>query len=98
MPYPHGFTIDTMSQGGESGSPIFLSHAPKAIGILHAGFDFANITYAVPSHIVAKGLAAALEADPPRLDSVPTVSELIANSERSSELTWESVVIPPTNR
>ncbi len=92
-PYPHGFTIDIMSQGGASGSPIFLPHEPKAIGILHAGFEGTNITYAVPSHIVAKGMAAALEADPPRLDSVPTLSELISSSERSSELTWESVVI-----
>jgi S1-C subfamily serine protease len=92
-PYPHGFTIDIMSQGGASGSPIFLRNEPKAVGILHAGFSGANITYAVPSHIVAKGMAAALEADPPRLDGVPTLSELIATSERSSELSWESIGI-----
>jgi S1-C subfamily serine protease len=92
-PYPHGFTIDIMSQGGASGSPIFLRNEPKAVGILHAGFSGANITYAVPSHIVSKGMAAALEADPPRLDGVPTLSELIATSERSSELIWESVGI-----
>jgi S1-C subfamily serine protease len=96
-PHPHGFTIDIMSQGGASGSPIFLPHEPKAVGILHAGFSGSNITYAVPSDIVAKGMAAALEADPPRLDSVPTFSELIAQSERSSELTWESAVIPKPN-
>lgn len=92
-PYPHGFTIDIMSQGGASGSPIFLHDEPKAVGILHAGFGGANITYAVPSQIVAKGMAAALEADPPRLDGVPTLSELIATSQRSSELSWESIGI-----
>jgi S1-C subfamily serine protease len=92
-PYPHGFTIDVITQGGESGSPIFLRNEARAVGILHAGFDGANITYAIPSHIVAKGLAAAVEADPPRLDSIPTMSELIANSERSSELSWESIGI-----
>ena len=83
-----------MSQGGASGSPIFLPHEAKAVGILHAGFPGSNITYAVPSDIVAKGMAAALEADPPRVDSVPTLAELIAQSERSSELTWESTMIP----
>jgi hypothetical protein len=73
---------------------FFLHGEPKAVGILHAGFDGANITYAVPSHIVAKGMAAALEADPPCLDSVPTLSELLSNCERSSELTFETIVIP----
>lgn len=92
-PYPHGFTIDIMSQGGASGSPIFLPNEPKAVGILHAGFTGANITYAVPSHIVAKGMAAALKDDPPRLDGIPTLMELIATSERSNELTWETIGI-----
>lgn len=65
----------------------------RAIGILHAGFTNTNITYAVPSHLVAKGLSVALKADPPNLESVPTLSKLIADSDRSSKLMFETIGI-----
>ncbi|HEY6349551.1 MAG TPA: trypsin-like peptidase domain-containing protein [Candidatus Angelobacter sp.] len=97
-PQPHGFTIDIMSQGGASGSPIFLLHEPIALGILHAGFGNTNITYAVPSNLVAQGLKAALEADAPNLESVPTLSELLANSDHSSKLTWDTIGISSVKR
>jgi Trypsin-like peptidase domain len=34
---PHGFTANVMTQGGASGSPIFLTDAGTVVGILHAG-------------------------------------------------------------
>ena len=34
---PHSFVINVMGMGGASGSPVFLSDNPKAIGILNAG-------------------------------------------------------------
>lgn len=54
-PFPHGFTIDVMSQGGASGSPIFLKEKPLAVGILHSGYPNTNITFAVPSKMIADG-------------------------------------------
>lgn len=36
---PHGFSVDILSEGGASGSPIFRTDDPRVIGILHAGFD-----------------------------------------------------------
>ena len=54
-PFPHGFTIDVMSQGGASGSPIFLKEKPLAVGILHSGYPGTNITFAVPSKMIADG-------------------------------------------
>lgn len=36
-PHPHGFTIDITTQGGESGSPIFLPDTGRVVGLLHAG-------------------------------------------------------------
>ncbi len=36
-PHPHGFTIDVVTQGGESGSPIFLPDTGEVVGLLHAG-------------------------------------------------------------
>jgi S1-C subfamily serine protease len=53
-PTPHGFTIDIMTLGGESGSPIFRPDSAEVIGLLHAGFDNTNITLALPSLFVAQ--------------------------------------------
>jgi len=41
---PHSFVINVMSMGGASGSPVFLTDSPKAIGILNAGLLTANET------------------------------------------------------
>jgi Trypsin-like peptidase domain len=88
-PYPHGFTIDVMSQGGSSGSPIFVTDRAVAVGILHAGFKGTNITYGVPSTILAKGLEECLKSSPLDLTGVPTLADLVARSERNDILTWE---------
>jgi S1-C subfamily serine protease len=88
-PNPHGFTIDVMAQGGASGSPIFLPERPLAVGILHAGFEGTNITFGVPSTIVAKGLEECLKSSPLDLVGVPTFADLVARSERNDILTWE---------
>ena len=91
-PNPHGFTIDAMTQGGASGSPIFLTDSPTVVGILHAGFPGTNITIAVPSAILAGGLAEVLKSDPADLTGVPTLKTLLAESERSAELKWDTFV------
>jgi S1-C subfamily serine protease len=52
-PSPHGFTIDVMTQGGESGSPIFRCEDGLVIGVLYAGVDATNITFGIPSSILA---------------------------------------------
>jgi hypothetical protein len=41
---PHSFVINVMSMGGASGSPVFLTDSPKAIGILNAGLLTTNET------------------------------------------------------
>jgi S1-C subfamily serine protease len=42
---PHGFTVNVMTQGGASGSPIFLADAGTVVGILHAGLVDYNTTF-----------------------------------------------------
>jgi hypothetical protein len=93
-PHPHGFTVDIMAQGGASGSPIFLQDQSRAVGVLHAGFKGTNITYAVPSSVVAQGLSACLTSNPLDLSDVPTMQELISRSEQNDVLTWETFRIP----
>jgi len=65
-----------MTQGGASGSPVFLPDSGKVIGVLYAGlneFDNTldnndsckvptNISYVVPAHLIAKSLQG-IEAD-----------------------------------
>ena len=68
-PTPHAFTINVMTQGGASGSPVFIPDTGKVIGVLYAGLnDFARtvkkdiykvptcISYVVPSHFLINSL------------------------------------------
>jgi len=75
-PLPHGFTVDIMTQGGASGSPIFLQDQPLAVGILHAGYDGTNFTYCVPSRMISQFLGD-VKTDPLDMGNVPTVKEQI---------------------
>lgn len=64
---PHAFMINIMTQGGASGSPVFLSESGRIIGVLYAGLNDieqtmkkdvyrvpTNISYVVPSHYIIK--------------------------------------------
>ena len=65
-PTPHAFSINIMTQGGASGSPVFDCNTGRVLGVLYAGLnDFAvtiknkdfykvptNISYVVPAHYI----------------------------------------------
>jgi len=89
-PQPHGFTMDIMSQGGASGSPVFLVNTPKVVGIVHAGFDNTNLTFAIPSALLRDALSACRNGASLDLSDVPTLESLVAQSPRSDELRWDS--------
>ena len=92
-PQPHGFTIDIMSQGGASGSPIFRTDSPEVVGILYAGFSGTNITFGVPSLVIQQALSWFLESKYVELRDVPTLDEL-RRSQGSAGLqfaTWNAV-------
>ena len=74
---PHGFSIDVVSEGGASGSPIFRTDDSRAIGILHAGFDGAPITYGVPGHFLKTGLDMIRKDWNPDLANIPTLAQII---------------------
>lgn len=68
---PHGYSINLMSQGGASGSPVFSCETGAVVGVLYGGLnDIAltlrakepykmptNITYVVPSHYLANAMS-----------------------------------------
>jgi len=73
LPFPadqyHGFAINVMTQGGASGSPVFLPDTGDVVGVLYAGLSDldrtqggdvhrlpTNISYVVPAHAVRKTL------------------------------------------
>ncbi|HWY22279.1 MAG TPA: serine protease [Candidatus Acidoferrum sp.] len=89
-PQPHGFTIDIMSQGGASGSPVFLADSPEVVGLVHAGFDGTNLTYAVPSIMIRDALDVCTAGAGLDLSDVPTLQDLARQAERSDELRWDS--------
>lgn len=69
-PTPHGYSINVMSQGGASGSPVFSCETGKIIGVLYGGLTDVdvtlrahepfkvptNITYVVPAHYLATAM------------------------------------------
>jgi len=93
-PRPHGFTIDIMTLGGESGSPIFLADSPQVLGVmtpqvvglLHAGFNGTNITLAVPSWLVAEAFENYRRSVPLDFNGVPSLEEAAASLRETSGL------------
>jgi Trypsin-like peptidase domain len=113
-PHPHGFTIDVTTQGGESGSPIFLPDSGKVVGLLHAGLPDAldgvvqnldltlspvrinansNITLAIPGHMLHRALEQAFADSKVSTEGIASVEQLLRDSERVSELRWETHLI-----
>lgn len=83
-PQPEGFTIDIMSQGGASGSPIFRTDRPEVLGILYAGFPAMNITFAVPASILSMALSKFLETKFVKLDSAPSINDLPTSDSKTT--------------
>ncbi len=75
-PRPHGFTVDIMTLGGESGSPIFFADSPRVVGLLHGGFNGTNITLAVPSSLVALAFDHYMNTVPLDFTGVPLFEEV----------------------
>jgi S1-C subfamily serine protease len=71
-PFPHGFTMDIMQQGGSSGSPVLRAEDGVVVGMMSSGVidtrtaqsESASFTYTVntnisiaePAHIIQKAL------------------------------------------
>ncbi len=54
--FPHAYAVNIMIQGGGSGSPVFLPHNGKVIGIIHGSLQDYNIdkeegVYKIPTNI-----------------------------------------------
>jgi len=90
--HPHGFSINVMTQGGASGSPVFSCTTGRVLGVLYAGLnDFDEtleqkdlyrvptaISYVVPSRYIAHVLAR-MKDDPlrPQAADAITVDEML---------------------
>lgn len=90
-PSPHGFTIDIMTQGGESGSPIFLTDSPKVVGLLYAGFNNSNITIALPSTMLSDALGSYLSTVPLDVSDIPTLQSLRELPGGDEQMNWDVI-------
>lgn len=89
--YPDGFTLDVTLQGGNSGSPVFLTESGLVVGLIHANVVNApNIAMALPSNMVAAGLDASLRKGELSMDGIPTWESLVAE-EGSPEMQWDEL-------
>jgi S1-C subfamily serine protease len=95
-PDPHGFSIDVLSEEGASGSPIFQTDDPRAIGILHAGFDGAPITYGVPGHLLEEALKLVRADWRPDLSNTPTMATVVERDRTQGVkgFDWTTMKIP----
>lgn len=92
-PHPDAFTIDVMSQGGASGSPIFRSDLNEVVGILYGGFPGTNITLAVPALIVSEALKLFVREHLEDPSAFPTFAELAKSRQEppDGESPWRAV-------
>jgi S1-C subfamily serine protease len=97
---PHAFTLNVMTQGGASGSPVFDPSSSRVAGVLFAGLNDTgvtkvqdiyhvptNISYVVPSHVLRGSLAAFMsnsEIGP--APGAQTIEEMIAGAVLSNIL------------
>jgi len=88
-PFPHGFSTDILTQGGNSGSPVFRADSPVALG-MHEGVvkGADNITLAVPSNMIAIALAQYLEQFRPDFEGVPTLQDLLTTRPWTDKPVW----------
>lgn len=88
-PQPHGFSVDVMSHGGASGSPIVRRDDPTVLGMLYAAFEGeARLTYALPGHLLEWATKAALADGTLSANGIPSVSEYRAR--RSDLDAWHT--------
>lgn len=98
-PTPHAFSINVMTQGGASGSPVFLPETGAVVGVLYAGlrdFDIASdrktlyrvptsISYVVPAHYLEKAFDGLKESpDLSQPDGAQTIEEMLATHKLSN--------------
>ena len=86
--HPHGFTIDIMTQGGESGSPVFKTDEAVALGMIAAGIDFVNYTSAEPAWIISQALQSYKSMNPVDFSALPTYESYFATPKLEA-LVWE---------
>jgi S1-C subfamily serine protease len=89
-PRPHGFSTDILTQGGNSGSPVFLTDDPTVVGI-HKGVvtGAENMTLAVPSYLISYALDKFLASGNLQDTSgVPTMQDLLRKPWQDG-LNWE---------
>jgi S1-C subfamily serine protease len=90
-PQPHGFTIDSMSQGGQSGSPIFRISDAAVVGMLYAGYDGTNITFAVTAFFISEALRTLRERGIFPSRKLPTLEEERKTRNLRKGVFWRAV-------
>jgi S1-C subfamily serine protease len=91
VPYAHGFTIDIMSQGGASGSPVFDPETGDVLGVIHAGFPGTNISLVVPGWLVSKAVSQILHEHEWDFTNTPTLDDYGKGKKETNVIEWDHI-------
>ena len=105
--HPHAFAISVMTQGGASGSPVFLPKTGGVIGVLNAGLEDrqatekgdsvlvpTDISYVVPSSFIQKGLDELRKMDCVKVpDDAQTLDEMLQTKQIISRQTGQKLTM-----
>jgi hypothetical protein len=91
VPYAHGFTIDVMSQGGASGSPVFDPESGDVLGVIHAGFPGTNISLVVPGWLVSKAVSQLLHEHEWDFTNTPTLDDYGKDKKETNVIEWDHI-------
>ena len=105
--HPHAFAISVMTQGGASGSPVFLPKSGGVVGVLNAGLNDhqttekgdtvpvpTDISYVVPSSIIQKGLDELRKMDCVKVpDDAQTPDEMLRTKQMIRRQTGEKITM-----
>ncbi|MEZ6212587.1 MAG: hypothetical protein R3B46_15305, partial [Phycisphaerales bacterium] len=85
----NGLLVNIMSQGGASGSPLFLQDRPEVIGIMYGSMSDTqaavrglkaiptNFSFAVPANWIQKAIEAFASTSNPLIADYPEFNQLL---------------------
>jgi hypothetical protein len=88
-PNPHGFTIDVMTQGGGSGSPVIATETPEVLGIVAAGPDGVNSTICEPAAFIEQNLELYRRMNTANVSNFPLLSDAFNRALLNPQKAWK---------
>jgi hypothetical protein len=97
FPNPHGFTIDVMTQGGASGSPVFATEIPEVLGVIASGPDVVNSTTCEPAAFIKRNLVLYKQMNSAKTEDFPLLRDQFNHPMVSPQEVWQRLNLRTLN-